>query len=59
MAARLARLQDVFVLSGIPSYTFVKPQEYNRLLVALQAAGEEWSSRAHPASGRPRPSRKQ
>jgi len=34
-----AKLQDVFVLSGVPTYTFVKPQEYNQLLVALQTPG--------------------
>lgn len=32
-------LQDVFVLSGIPKYTFVEPVEYTRLLVALRTAG--------------------
>ena len=33
------KLQDVFVLSGIPEHTFVYPVEYTRLLVALQTAG--------------------
>ena len=32
-------LQEVFVLSGIPSYTFVQPVEFTRLLVALRTAG--------------------
>lgn len=32
-------LQDVFVLSGVPTHTFVEPEEYPRLLVALQTAG--------------------
>lgn len=35
----MARLQDVFVLSGVPTYTFVKPEEFTRLLVALQTPG--------------------
>src|SRR5690606_25412983 len=33
------KLQEVFVLSGPPSHTFVQPVEYTRLLVALQTAG--------------------
>lgn len=33
------RLQDVFRLSGVPTYTFVKPPEYTQLLVALQTDG--------------------
>ncbi|MDG4576093.1 MAG: TIR domain-containing protein [Defluviicoccus sp.] len=32
-------LQDVFVLSGVPRYTFVHPVEYPRLLVALRTPG--------------------
>jgi hypothetical protein len=32
-------LQEVFVLSGVPKYTFVEPVEYARLLVALKTAG--------------------
>ncbi|MBS1187590.1 MAG: ATPase [Burkholderiaceae bacterium] len=32
-------LQDVFVLSGIPTITFVQPIEYTRLLVALKTNG--------------------
>ena len=32
-------LQEVFVLSGIPEYTFVEPVEYTRLLVALRTPG--------------------
>lgn len=32
-------LEDVFKTSGIPTYTFVKPQEYIRLLVALRTPG--------------------
>ena len=35
----MTALQEVFVLSGVPTYTFVKPVEYPRLLVALQTAG--------------------
>lgn len=33
------QLQDVFVLSGVPQYTFVHPVEYARLLVALNTPG--------------------
>lgn len=32
-------MQKVFVLSGIPEYTFVQPVEYTRLLVALMTSG--------------------
>ena len=32
-------LQDVFVLSGVPTHTFVPPTEYTRLLVALKTPG--------------------
>lgn len=35
----MLKLQDVFVLSGPPDYTFVEPVEYTRLLVALQTNG--------------------
>jgi hypothetical protein len=35
----VSALQEVFVLSGTPTYTFVKPVEYPRLLVALRTAG--------------------
>jgi len=34
-----AYLEDVFKKSGIPTYTFVKPNEYNRILVALRTKG--------------------
>lgn len=33
------KLKDVFKLSGIPTHTFVKPQEYLRLTVALDTIG--------------------
>lgn len=33
------RLEDVYKLSGIPTYTFVAPEEYGRLKVALRTAG--------------------
>lgn len=33
------RLEEVFKLNGIPSYTYVEPVEYSRLLVALRTAG--------------------
>jgi hypothetical protein len=32
-------LHEVFKLSGIPTYTFVKPEEYPRLLMALKTPG--------------------
>lgn len=32
-------LEEVFKLSGVPSYTFVKPIEYTKLLVALRTPG--------------------
>jgi MoxR-like ATPase len=35
----ILQLQDVFVLSGVPQYTFVQPVEYTRLLVALRTPG--------------------
>ncbi|MEB3355815.1 MAG: TIR domain-containing protein [Synechococcales bacterium] len=33
------KLEEVFKLSGIPSYTFVEPKEYNKLLVSLRTPG--------------------
>ena len=33
------RLEQVFKISGIPTYTFVKPIEYPKLLVALRTPG--------------------
>lgn len=32
-------LEDVFKKSGIPTYTFVKPVEYNNIIVALRTKG--------------------
>jgi len=32
-------LQDVFVTSGVPIYTFVQPKEYNRLILSLKTCG--------------------
>jgi len=32
-------LEDVFKTSGFPTYTFVKPQEYTKLLVSLRTKG--------------------
>jgi len=32
-------LHEVFTISGIPKYTFVKPKEYPRLLMALKTPG--------------------
>lgn len=33
------KLEDVFKISGVPTYTFVEPGEYNRILVSLRTAG--------------------
>lgn len=33
------KLEEVFKLSGIPTYTFVKPVEYPKLLVSLRTPG--------------------
>jgi hypothetical protein len=33
------RLEEVFKLSGIPTYTFVRPLEYTKLLVSLRSPG--------------------
>jgi hypothetical protein len=33
------KLEEVFKLSGVPTYTFVKPLEYDKLLVALRTPG--------------------
>ncbi len=33
------QLHEVFTISGIPKYTFVKPEEYPRLLMALKTPG--------------------
>lgn len=33
------RLEEVFKLSGIPTYTFVRPTEYTRLIVSLRTPG--------------------
>lgn len=35
----IVELQNVFVQSGVPEYTFVQPIEYTRLLVALRTDG--------------------
>jgi hypothetical protein len=32
-------LQEVFKTSGVPTYTFVKPNEYGRMMVGLQTPG--------------------
>lgn len=32
-------LEEVFKLSGIPTYTFVKPMEYTKLLISLRTPG--------------------
>jgi hypothetical protein len=34
-----AYLEDVYKTSGIPTHTFVKPNEYNKILVALRTKG--------------------
>ena len=33
------RLEEVFKLSGVPEHTFVEPQEYSRLFIALRTEG--------------------
>jgi hypothetical protein len=33
------RLEDVFKIGGVPTYTFVEPSEFTRLLVALRTKG--------------------
>jgi hypothetical protein len=33
------RVEDVFKISGVPTYTFVKPSEFDRLKVALRTSG--------------------
>ncbi len=33
------KLEEVFKTNGIPTYTFVRPEEYNQLLVALRTPG--------------------
>jgi hypothetical protein len=33
------RVEDVFKVSGVPTYTFVRPSSYNRLKVALRTPG--------------------
>lgn len=39
MSSPALQLQDVFVLSGVPTHTFVQPVEYTRLLVGLRTPG--------------------
>jgi hypothetical protein len=33
------KLEDVFKISGVPTFTFVEPVEYNRILVSLRSSG--------------------
>lgn len=33
------KLEEVFKTSGVPTYTFVKPEEYDRLIVGLRTPG--------------------
>lgn len=33
------RLEEVFKTSGVPTYTFVEPPEYTKMLVALRTKG--------------------
>ena len=33
------RIEDVFKVTGVPTYTFVRPSEYNHLQVALRTPG--------------------
>ncbi|MDX6257149.1 MAG: hypothetical protein QOJ11_3483 [Frankiales bacterium] len=37
--AEKVKLEEVFKLSGVPSYTFVEPVEFGRLVVALRTPG--------------------
>lgn len=39
MDDKILPVEDVFKTSGIPTYTFVQPAEYTRLLVALRTPG--------------------
>lgn len=39
MEASPVKLEEIFKLSGVPTYTFVEPMEYNRLVVALRTPG--------------------
>lgn len=32
-------LEEVYKLNGVPTYTFVRPTEFNRLFVALRTPG--------------------
>jgi hypothetical protein len=42
----MVRLEEVFKISGIPTYTFVRPLEYSALAVALRTHG---AARTPPA----------
>lgn len=33
-------LEDVFVTEGVPQYTFVKPPNYNEILVDIRKTGK-------------------
>jgi hypothetical protein len=35
----MKNLEEVFKRSGVPTYTFVQPQEYNSLLVSIRTRG--------------------
>jgi hypothetical protein len=35
----IINLEDVFKTSGVPTYTFVKPEEYTKLIVSLRTPG--------------------
>lgn len=35
----LPRVEEVFRISGVPTYTFVEPKEYTNLLVSLRTPG--------------------
>jgi hypothetical protein len=37
--AQTLRLEEVFKIGGVPTYTFVEPEEYNRLKVTLRTPG--------------------
>jgi hypothetical protein len=35
----LPKVEDVFKINGVPTYTFVRPKEYNQLMVSLRTPG--------------------
>lgn len=33
------KLEEVYKISGVPTYTFVEPTEFNRILISLRTPG--------------------